>query len=602
MFCPNCGTQMKDSDLFCPNCGTKNAAAAAPQAAAPQAAAPQAAAPQAAAPANNAYAQAQYARPQQVPQQAQQYGQQAQQYVPGQYGQPAPGYAPTGYAAQPAPVKAEKKSIKKPLLIGVACLLVVALIGFGVWWFFLRETHDDTLENALEKTADSFEEYVGQLPNLNKSLKAIQTIGDTRNMGGGFSFSGGEINLAGTYAVDLKAAKMRLDMNLPMAMFDSSGGSIDVSAYLDSSGLQLASNALLGAGQGISIPLKDLGKRWNGSTLAQLSGMTLPSDLSIDLASLLSAAGDLDDLMTKTYGDTWTDFYNSIKSEKSSSNRFGVGTAYNLTWDDAALQKLYQAAQNGMRSVEDIELDDFENDPTQAVNLIGNLDMYLGYALGYGLGEAGKQIESIEYMLDGDVIVAGYIKANTYVNSANSYADESSKQPVQQYLELSFQLKGAANPWELIVITMNDVEGNRTWTESYEIASKIANNQLSMQFTEVDNDGDRDVEGTLTYNDLDGSFRFADEDGDVYFGPGSEASLSVFPDGSGVRVTATTTQWDYDYATDDYREIPYTVVVTMNPNAAVNSLGGTVKDLFSMSQQELMTFAQQVQQRIELLQ
>lgn len=157
MICKVCGAECRDNVRFCGNCGTPLNAPVVPQTPAePEKADVRMSTPEPTPVPQPTPVQEPVPQPapvqEPVPQPAPVQGP-----VPQPVQQPAaPAYAP--YAAEPAypsyavpqppvpptppvytPPKAKKRS-KKPLVITLVCLLLAAAIGFGAWYFLLRET------------------------------------------------------------------------------------------------------------------------------------------------------------------------------------------------------------------------------------------------------------------------------------------------------------------------------------------------------------------------------------------------------------------------------------------------------------------------------
>ena len=577
MFCPHCGNQIADNALFCPHCGNSTAAQA-PNAAPQQPfAAPQ-----------QPYSQQQtwQANPQQDQQQAwqgyqqqnyqQQYPQQGYQQ---QYQQPYPQQdqqqAWQGYQQPYAqPVTAKKRSGKKGLFIGLGCVALAALVGGGIW-FLTRKGSDSKLEKLAapaEKSLTALEDYVEELPNLKKITTSLEEMSDTKKLRMAMDFVNETVLKYGdtenSYGMTVKA-DLSMDQDAGKVLVTGSYASDGVEApftlYVDSDQLQIASTAVLDAGEALSLPLKDLPKQWNASALGKLTGVTLPDDL--DLSGITNA--DPEESLKSYYGEDWTKFMDSLDTVPYEGTPYftGSGTTKTLTWDKQALKAMMDKTDLDMENMVDIDdLDDLSKLD------LGNLAAQATVSI---LGTLDEQIKEIQFYEENDTLTGLYLET----------AGEDA-------LKISIRLDGEQNPWEHITCTSIASYSSYTVTDTFEAKLTKANGQLRIDVTTNHEDSDGAEysysEGpyTVVYNDADGKVSFEEEGEAVENAP----DVHLTPADGGFTLAIASTS-----GSEDYKNVNSETFTFTGKPGPIQAPSANPTNLLALSEEELQALLERIE-------
>lgn len=549
MFCPNCGTQISEQNLFCPSCGAKNPVAGTAQPT---------------------------------------YRPESQPYAPSaqSYGEPAPQpYADPMTPAQPTQIKS-KKSMKKPLILGIGGVLLAALIGFGIWFLVRINRPDAKLYKAAQKSSEELGDLCHQLPNLGLVWDNLDAMSGQDAFHIGFaiqermsmSFSNEDVprysegvQFQGSVDYDKNAKQFGGSVTI----LGDNGDNVSARLYLDQTQVQLGSDKLLGEGEVVSVPLKDLGQQWNNSTLSRLSGVTLPEDLSVDLFS----ETDYEQALVNAFGDSWTRFEDSVEVTKFQGDPyFGTaGDTYTVTWDSAALQQMVPMAQQKLDQLEDITFEALMG--SEAENITA-------YAIVTVLGQVDEHVDNIQAYVNSDGCLAGL-----YFHVVNDCA-------------LAIHLDGAENIWQHI--TVNYIpDANGDWQnepETLEITTQIANGKMRITAAMQ---GDYDEGGAIEYNDADGTIRIISEDED-YDEEEETYTVAIRPNGNGVSFVVEysmdyTDSWYDDDSSMTYSNSAHLEFVLAPLSGSIQALSANPRNLLSMTEQELEEFAMQCESNFESL-
>lgn len=539
MFCPNCGKQIPDDSKFCVGCGSSVA--------------------------------------------------QAPESTPAQTA-PQPAYQPVNsYAAQPSYPEAdipatnitvEKKKSKKPLLITLGALLLVAVLGVGAWLLFFRGGKSDKKSlNPLEPMMDAAEgslnelrNYVkGELPNLAEiidNVKAFQNA-STIHLSGRYSYgveSSGhnyDEQMAMSLDYDMKAGKLRLDLDLSMLTRGlETMDSMPISLYLDKDQAQVSCDSLLD-GQTYCIPFENFGRNWNKSALAELTNVTLPDDFTVPNVSTENLMKQLNEV----YGKDWTDFYASIKPKKVSGaeNRFGgFGTAYRIVWNENLLDKMAKQAKQEIDVLEDID---------EPMDLEGvDFDKVLPSLVIYALSQT-ENLDRFQYSVNRDGNLIGL-----FVPDGEDGGTE-------------IRLTGEQNIWQRIEVVEFNTDGgserNRTTLELEVSAGTLTIRPVSDEF-------DTD-QHTVIYRDSDGTLTSSDAETEE----GQTMTIRLTPNDGGASLSSLVEMvaQDENYS---YRQHVESVYELSAAPREIRLLGANAKNLLEMSEEELQELAESIARKFQL--
>ena len=538
MFCPNCGKQIPDDSKFCVGCGSSVA--------------------------------------------------QAPESTPAQTA-PQPAYQPVNsYAAQPSYPEAdipatnitvEKKKSKKPLLITLGALLLVAVLGVGAWLLFFRGGKSDKkslnpldpMMDAAEGSLNELRNYVkGELPNLAEiidNVKAFQNASTIHLSGrnsykveSSYSNFDGQMEMSLDY--DMKAGKLRLDLDLSMLTRGlETMDSMPISLYLDKDQAQVSCDSLLD-GQIYCIPFENFGRNWNKSALAELTNVTLPDDFTVPNVSTENLMKQLNEV----YGKDWTDFYASIKPKKVSGaeTRFGgFGTAYRIVWNENLLDKMAKQAEQEIDVLEDID---------EPMDLEGvDFDKVLPSLVIYALSQT-ENLDRFQYSVNRDGNLIGL-----FVPDGEDGGTE-------------IRLTGEQNIWQRIEVVEFDTdggsEGNRTTLEL-----EVSSGTLTIRSVSDEFDTDQH---TVIYRDSDGTLTSSDAETEE----GQTMTIRLTPNDGGASLSSLVEMvaQDENYS---YRQHVESVYELSAAPREIRLLGANAKNLLEMSEEELQELAESINEKFQ---
>ena len=513
MYCTKCGAKLADDAVFCTNCG----------------------APCEAAPASNP-----------VPQ-------------PMEAAQPAVTEAPVysqAPAAEEPPIAAKKRSGGRGILLGLGCLLLAAVIGFGAWFLMRKNSPEAKLLQAAKNSASELGDYLKELPNLRTVMENLEAIDPDQALHADVDYTVsmqadlGDMDYETTakiaVAYDLDgAAKKVLGSALYKVEYaygsDAQTMEIPLSVYADESELRCASSFALEEDEYLTLPLKDLPAQWNASAFSKLSGITLPDDLELGLNTQAGEA-DLEQMLRDRYGDDWEKFAKSVEVRKyDGASPFGTeGTTYALVWDRALLKKMADLEEVS-EALSDYPLFYVENDKL-----------------------TGLQI---------------------------SNEDEGAT--------VTLRLLGTQNLWEHLTIT-------RAWSEDADSYYRTETVDVTMgrdadtlridavhKYVNVNGGEDQDDPMSILYNDADGSIHFL-EDGEVQE---DMPNVTLTPADSGAHLHILSPMNESFYE-DASTEISLTVSGKIAP---ITAPGGTAIELLKLSEDELQALFTRIGEKVEPL-
>lgn len=566
MFCPNCGRELDEAAKVCPACGalTEPAEQPAPawEAAAPEAPEPvEAFEPVEAAEAVEAIEPveaAETAEPE-APAEAP-----APLEAPAAFEAPIPA-SPAFSAGEPVAVEAKKPSAKKGLLIGLGCVLLAALIGFGVW--FLTRRSEPDLAQAAQNSLAELKAYTEDLPKLHAVLTSLEKLQDAQGLHlelnvAQDSIADGQKSPANSVAVkaDLIAEALRLSGVAEIGELE-----LDFTLFVDPDRLQLAVPAVLGEGEALSLPCKDFVKQFNASALAKLLGLSLPDELDGTLASLQNAR-DLETSLEQLFGQDWIQLRDSFRSEKYEGTPHfeGKGVTYTLLWDRDALKRIYEKVGNEPGSMVQFE------GPEDLRDLIASV--YMSF-----LGQMNEQTRDLQLYVEGGKLVGLYLEVLTQEEHTG-------------WAEL--RLQGEGNLWERLSARAVTELSSYTLTERAEITLSKEDGQLRLDFTsrseQSDSEEFTEEEGpySLIYSEADGSIRLEREGKPLEDAPG----IFILPAEGGFLVKAVIEE-DQGYGYGGETRVELSLSDRVGP---VEPLSQTPTELLKLSEQELMELIQRI--------
>lgn len=562
MNCPNCGRELDEGMKFCPECGIGLAAAF--QAAPVET------------PEGNEAAEMAEAAAESV--------EAAAEETVGNFVRPAPIESPAALAPvidepaaaeKPETLRADKRSGKKGLLIGLGCLVLAAVVGLGVW--LLTRSREPALEQAAQNSLTELRAYVEDLPNLNAIVTNVEKLGKGQGLHTELSFTQEQLadgeKLGEMKAVsngDLSRSAVRFSGRLA---YDDQ--ELEFSAYADAEQLQLAAPKFLGEQETVSLPLKDLTKQWNESALSRLLGVTMPQEVEELFSGLekLKNAEDAEAALERLYGQDWTQLRDSFRSEKYEGTPHfeGKGVTYTLKWDREALKRIYEKV--GDEPMESVEIESIQ-DLGKLSELSANLYMSL-------LGRLSEEIEDPQLYVEGGRLIGLYLEGRA---------------PEEKESWAELRLAGEGNIWERVLFRVNDQKSEGSSVrKTTEIRLKKEDGCLLLEVEELE----QDSSDPYQYEGKPFSLRYSDADGALTISEWGEPAeelpkLFLLPDGDGVRIKAETEEkFGYGYSAVIRADLQLHEL-----NAAVEPLSRTPTELLKLSEEEAMELLQRINEQV----
>ena len=395
-------------------------------------------------------------------------------------------------------------------VLGLGGVAVLALLIFGLVKLLGSRSKQNELFRVAENSVEELKDYLGELPNLNQMIRISDEVNQEKRTEGSISaqYRIEEVSLALSAEMksDLVGKKAMADMKLNV---DQLSAPVELGFYVDEEALTFASATLLKENEAISFPLKDLGKQWNSSALAELTDTKLPEELSLSLFQQAS----LEDILTAVYGEQWTKFEDSIRLvDYEGVSRFPDGAVKTVTWDRELLKPMYEQAKKDVENLEDLE----DQIPglaarTPAVRQTASIPMaeglmqldvrrYVASFVVYAFGQFDENKVQVQLRLDKKEAVTGFFA-----------------QHEDEFIELLLQ--GEKNPWERITVLAGEIWEDGTETaQGGEARLQIENDRLSMEILSLEresgqSDAYEKLEGMVVYDDKSGRISVLDDEG-----------------------------------------------------------------------------------------
>ena len=408
---------------------------------------------------------------------------------------------------------AKRPKKRTGLFIGLGCL-VLALLAAGGWWLLKNLPRRDPLKElklAAEKSVDSYMDYIKDLPNLHKCVENLRAYVDSD--AGYFDLSLSADESGETISMQIRSDRdAKSEKALMRGTIVAEKITIPFELYMDKEQLQIGSTFALDEGEAISLPMKDFGKKWNASYLAQASQVTLPESLS--LSSLLEDSGEKG--MEKTFDQDWTDFMDSVSYRKATDEYgadlfVGQGETYVLTWDQTLLEKMYNQANQMMNSM--------GADP--------QMDTVIPCVKIAFLKTLAEETQAPLFRIH-DGMVTG---VQLWMKSG-----------LKETLIIQIEYLGEPTPWSRCVNTefrWNPTTKTADPIETSDGTCMISNGQMRTQSTVTDHATGTTQKTSSVYNDADGSFTIQAEDPSSNFGALiNSVSMRIVPTDGGVKMEA----------------------------------------------------------------
>lgn len=418
------------------------------------------------------------------------------------------------------PVKRPKKH--RGVLIGLGCLLLV-LLAAGGWWLLNSRSRNPLkeLKQAVDKSMDSYLDFVKELPNLHESQKNLLDFekSDSKHIA---------LNVALEGVSELPDMSLQIGMDLDgkakaallHGQYVSGQLTVPVDLYLDPEQIQLGSDALLQTGEVLGITTKDFGKKWNSSVFSSMAkSAELPDDFS--LAFLMEGLSE--QAMLNTFGEDWTAFVDSVSYRKATADDgkdfFTVqGDSYVLVWDQDLLNKIGQKAESIMRG-------------WTGVPDMGRVFPTLAVA---ALHAASDELDSIKFRVANNGALVGF--------SVQEKNERDEKGVVL------VELLGETNPWSRCAITLSQWNASTQEIKvlsAQEYTMTVADGKLRTKSSMKDEHGNEMTLMEIVYNDADGSYTytlsddFDEELTSTFTGSSVSDMMNAILDGIDVRMLPT---------------------------------------------------------------
>ena len=517
MNCNKCGKQIPDDSVFCPSCGTPCEAA-----------------------------------PAQVPHPISQ---------PVETVQPI---AAEPTAAGEPPLEAKKRSGGRGILLGLGCLLLAAVIGFGAWFLLRKNSPEAKLLQAAKNSVSDLGDYLKELPNLRTVMEHLDAI-DLENAlhveanvaassqadyGDATFVSSTKLSASFDWDHTAKKALGSLLYQTDSAFDEETQTlSLPLTVYADEAELRMTSAAALEEGEYLSLPIQDLPAQWNASAFSELTGITLPDDLELELNKQAGEA-DLEQLLQDRYGDDWEKFAKSVEVRKYDGvSPFGTeGTTYELVWDRALLKKMADDA-----------------DMANVINeMLSNSPLFY---------------------VENDRLTGLWL--------SNANAGEA----------LTLRLLGGQNPWEHLTLTVQPTGASdrAASTEVLDVTTSKTADMLRIdavhKYVKADGSEEQDLPAAIVYNDNDGSFRFLTDDEPEEEMP--TVTLTPTDDGACLYVQILDDRnFDEDDSYENHSATEVSLVLS-GKAAPITAPGNKPIELLKLSEEELEALLTRIGEKLE---
>lgn len=539
MNCNKCGKQIPDDSVFCPSCGT----------------------PCEAAPAQ----------------------------VPHPISQPVETVQPI--AAEPAaagepPLEAKKRSGGRGILLGLGCLLLAAVIGFGAWFLLRKNSPEAKLLQAAKNSVSDLGDYLKELPNLRTVMEHLDAI-DLENAlhadvnvdasaqadyGDATFVSSTKLSASFDWDRTAKKALGSLLYQTDSAFDEETQTlSLPLTVYADEAELRMTSAAALEEGEYLSLPIQDLPAQWNASAFSELTGITLPDDLELNARP---EQDDLEQMLLDRYGEDWKQFSKSVQVRKyDGASPFGAeGTTYALVWDRALLKKMAD------------EADTTDDSPS--------LDILTGSG-----GRSAEQVilflNEINGMLSDDPLFYVENDRLTGLWLSNANAGEA----------LTLRLLGGQNPWEHLTLTVQPTGASdrAASTEVLDVTTSKTADVLRIdavhKYVKADGSEEQSLPAAIVYNDNDGSFHFLTDDEPEEEMP--TVTLTPTDDGARLYVQILDDRdLDEDASYENHSAAEVSLVLS-GKAAPITAPGNKPIELLKLSEEELEALFTRIGEKLE---
>ena len=542
--------------------------------------------------------------------------------IPGVDGAGAPPAGPG-----PRDLGARKGRKGKPLAIAAAALAAVLALGLLIYGLVCLFSPALRLKHAAQRSEKQLAAYLSQMPNMKKVVNTVKTLSNRRaftaTLDGSVSMGDARFNVDSRVDYSYSKRAMRVDLDPDMAVavicgdYDypeamKSYAGQKASLFVNSKQIQVRDDIATDGGV-YSFPLKNLGKRWNDSDLADMADFELPDSLSIDP---FHPGKSMDKLMKDTFGKDWTVFKRSVrvKTVKAKDSLFDdarKGTTYSLSWGDDALEDLADAAQDLIDDhyVQKKVFDDY--------NYEWYYESYYEYDKEFTpftrvictmIVEFQESVEDLD-----ELKIQFFVQKGCLVGMA-VYAEEDRTETTEMLL-----LNGSKNPWEEITVSRNYERTNSdrskyTYDHTTTVKLDVSKDNLNVTGkTKYESNDDGYVsKGSYEFMDL----TYRDKNGKITGTLGDwkledYVDLSVCPDGRSVKVgvryvgTASVREkyWDDYWEEWDDRRVNKDLVVdltlTLGPQSgAIKPLDRKPVDLLSLDEDELKDFGDDVSDNV----
>lgn len=370
-------------------------------------------------------------------------------------------------------------------------LVALAVLVCGSIWFLGHRGRGNKLQKPAERCVSLLQDYIEDLPNLNQLVKNANAI-DVRNGAScdvtienapGAEIGNGEIsvpsNISIGFAWDAKTGKAMSKTDI--GPYLGTEFSFPATIYADEQEI-CVSSPLLEEGEVLTLPAQNLAEAFNASALAKYKNISFPENNQ--MTSLQELQKGLIGALEARYGKDWSRFKQTVKLEESDeSSPFGSeGITYILKWDQQLLEDMLEkdGVDLNTLSAEQMEQTMRELSSVENAEDLGKSQLLL-------LGLAGKYLHSPMFYVQDEVLKGVGIEIP------------------ELSVRVLLQLRGEANPWERITISLYQMEdGKATKLGALDLKLKKESGCLRLNAA-VKTSGLKLASVDLIYKDTDGT-------------------------------------------------------------------------------------------------